>query len=327
MRSASLQSRFEKVATNKSMQEFGKMFIEALPRHLGNLKIPGRTIVESLRREPLFAQVEQTAEIQNAMHEVLVHPITQEAQTHAENAFNAFLGKNETDAGVLKFFNGWNETHKTTSLVSAKIIMRLSADALSISAENRAGYNNVMAHMHEVAKDDFGLGHKGHDGMYGYMTAAFGAQGWVNSQYEVYECEEFSAFLYDTGVAKHKSPMDSIEHKQSIMDAMMVSIASELWNGREYNFIAQHIEEKLLSFNPLLSSNVQNLRNAKGYIFGHAGEVENKHGLHALAAAQTYGRTVDLKFDIDRLKEIMLDYNKRVGKAFSSLHVALTSTS
>ena len=243
MSSASLQSRFEMIEPNKPMQELGEIFIEALPRHLGNLKIPGRAIVDSLRREPLFAQVEQTAEIQNAMHDVLDHPITQEAQTHAENAFNAFLGKNEADAGVLKLFNGWNETHKTTSLVSAKIIMRLSADALSISAEKRAGYNNFMAHMHEVAKDDFGLGHKGHDGMYDYMTAAFGAQGWVNAQYKIYECAEFSAFLYATGVAKHKSPMDSIEHKQSIMDAMMVSIASELWNGREYNFIAQHIEK------------------------------------------------------------------------------------
>ncbi|WP_248796749.1 hypothetical protein [Pseudomonas sp. MWU13-2105] len=97
--------------------------------------------------------------------------------------------------------------------------------------------------------------------------------------------------------------MNSIEHKQSIMDAMMVSIASELWSGREYNFIAQYIEKKLISFNPLLSRNVQNLRNAKGYVLGHAGEVESKHGLHALAAAQTYGRTVDLKFEVDRLKK------------------------
>lgn len=327
MSPTSLQSHFEIFEQDKSMQQFGEIFIEALTRHLGNLKIPGRAIFDNFRRGALFAQVDQIAEIQNAMHEVLCHPITQEAQTYAENTFKAFLRKNKTDTGVLKFFNGWNETHKTTSLVSAKIIMRLSADALSVSAEKRAGYHKVMAHMHEVAKDDFGLGHKGHDGMYGYMTEAFGAPGWVESQYKVDECEEFSAFLYATGVAEHKSPLNSIEHKQSIMDAMMVSIASELWNGREYNFIAQYIEKKLISFNPLLSRNVQNLRNAKGYVLGHAGEVESKHGLHALAAAQTYGRTVDLKFEVDRLKKIMLDYNQRVGKAFNFLHAALISTS
>ncbi|CAD5199708.1 hypothetical protein [Pseudomonas sp. FEN] len=329
MSSESLRSHFqifEQNKSSKSMHQFGEIFIEALTSYLGNLKIPGRDIFGNFQRGPLFAQVDQIAEIQNAMHEVLCHPSTQEAQTYAENAFKAFLKKDKTDVGVLKFFNGWNETHKTTSLVSAKIIMRLSADALSVSAERRAGYHNVMAHMHEVAKDDFGLGHKGHDGMYDYMTAAFGAPDWVESQYKVDACELFSAFLYATGVAEHKSPMNSIEHKQSIMDAMMVSIASELWNGREYNFLAQHIEKKLLSFNPLLSSNVQDLRNAKGYVLGHAGEVENKHGLHALAAAQTYGRTVDLRFEVDRLKEIMLDYNQRVGKAFNSLHVALTST-
>lgn len=43
---------------------------------------------------------------------------------------------------------------------SHKIIMCLSADTISVPAEQR------MAHMHEVAKDDFGLGHPGHDGMY-----------------------------------------------------------------------------------------------------------------------------------------------------------------
>jgi hypothetical protein len=319
-----LQNRFEIFDRYKSMQEFGEIFIEALPRHIGNLKIPGRMISDDFRRAPLFAQVEQINEIQNAMHEVLCHSITQEAQSCAESAFKAFLKKDKVDAGVLKFFNGWDETHKTTSLVSAKVIMRLSADALSVPAEKQIGYNHIMAHMHEVAKDDFGLGHDGHDGMYCYMTAAFGAPSWVGSEYQVNECNEFSDFLYETGVAKHKSVMNSVEHKQSIMDAMMVSIASELWNGREYNFIAQYIEDKLLSINSSLSSNVGSLRNAKGYVMGHAGEVENKHGLHALAAAQIFGRTVDLSFKIERLKEVMLDYNNRVGRAFNSLHGALT---
>ncbi|SDS27225.1 hypothetical protein SAMN05216598_1062 [Pseudomonas asplenii] len=245
MNPASLQSHLGILEQKKSMQQFGEIFIEALTRHLGNIKIPSRPISENFRRPPLLAQIDQIITIQNSMHEVLCHPTTQEAQANAEKTFRSFLKKSNTDAGILKFFNGWNETHKTTSLVSAKIIMRLSADALSVPAENRAGYHNAMAHMHEVAKDDFGLGHKGHDGMYNYMTAAFGAPDWVENQYKVDACEEFAAFLYATGVAKHTLPMDSTEHKQSIMDAMMTAIASELWNGREYNFIAQHIEKSL----------------------------------------------------------------------------------
>ena len=306
-----------------SMHEFGEVFIEALPRHLKNLKIPGRLISDGHRRAPLPAQIEQVGEIQNAMREVLCHPITQDAQFEAEHAFQTFLKKDQTDVGVLKFFNGWNETHKTTSLVSAKTIMRLSADAVSISTERQMGYNIILAHMHEVAKDDFGLGHEGHDGMYSYMTAAFGATGWVESQYAVNECNIFSDFLYKVGVKKHRAAMDSIEHKQAIMDAMMVSISSELWNGREYNFIAQYIEEKLISVNASLSNNVKSLREAKGYVMAHSGEIENKHGLHALAAAQAFGRLVDLRLDIDKLKGVMLDYNQRAGKAFHALHEAL----
>jgi len=57
---------------------------------------------------------------------------------------------------------------------------------------------------------------------------------------------------------------------------------------------------------------------------GHSGEVENKHGLHALAAAQAYGRTVGLEFKPARLKGIMLNYNERVGNAFSSMHRIMT---
>ena len=100
--------------------------------------------------------------------------------------------------------------------------------------------------------------------MYGYMTAAFGATAWVEVKYKIRECNEFSEFLYNTGVAKHKAALSSAEHKYSIMEAMMVSIASEIWNGPEYNFIAQYIEDKLLTLNPSLKTNTQSLRNAKG---------------------------------------------------------------
>ncbi|KPW98189.1 MULTISPECIES: hypothetical protein [Pseudomonas] len=324
MNSASQQRRFD-IFESKSMQEFGEFFVESLPKHIRNLKIPGRTIFENHRREPSPAHIVQISELQDAMLEVLRHPITQEAHFHTESAFRAFLRKQTADPTVLMFFNGWNETHKTTSLVSAKIIMRLSADAISLPAEKRAGYNNVMAHMHEVVKDDFGLGHQGHDGMYEYMTSAFGATAWVEDQYKLNECNEFSQFLYDIGVAEYKSPLNSAAHKGSILDAMMVSISSELWNGREYNFIAQHIENKLLEVNPDMRADTLRFRNAKSYVMGHAGEVENKHGLHALAAAQAYGRTVDINFKPSRLKGIMLSYNERVGKAFAAMHRALSS--
>jgi hypothetical protein len=177
--------------------------------------------------------------------------------------------------------------------------------------------------MHEVAIDDFGLSQKGHYGMYTFMTAAFDATSWVDSQYKVNECVELSEFLYKTGVVEHKVPMNFVEHNQSIMDALMVSIASELWNAREYNFIVQSLQEKLLSTKPALGNNIKDLRDAKGYVMGHAGEVEIRHGLHALAAAQVIGRTRGLPFQIDRFKEIMLDYNNRIGKALSSLHNAL----
>ncbi len=319
----SVENNVEVAEKNKSMQEFGEIFIDALPKHIRHLQISGRIVSDKTQTNALPTQFEGLAALQTVMHEVLFHPITCQAQAHAENTFKAFLGKEKVDAGLLKFFNGWNEMHKTTSLVSAKIIIRLASCVLSIPAAQQNGYLNTMVHMHEVVKDDFGLGHKGHDGMYSYMVAAFDALDWLENQYKVNECNEFSKFLYETGVAQHKSPMNSVEHNQSIINAMMVSIASELWNGREYNFIGQFIEEKLLSTNPALADNITNLRNAKGYVMGHAGEVENKHGLHALAAAQTFCRTRGLPFKVEQLKKIMLDYNSRVGSAFSALHRVL----
>lgn len=306
-----------------SMQQFGDVFIEALPRHISALKIPGRVIMGGQRKAAVPAHVDYVSAMQLAMYEVLCHDVTQQAQRWAEKSFNAFLEKERVDEGVLKFFNGWHEMHKTTSLVSAKIIMRLAADAGAIPVPRQPLYNNVMAHMHEVAKDDFGLGHEGHDGMYEYMTTAFGASRWVEKQYAVKACNEFSEFLYSVGVAENKSPLRSHEHKQSILAAMMTSVASELWNGREYNYIAQYIGEKLQAVNPTLRADLKALRVAKGYVMGHSGEVENRHGLHALAAAQAYCRFADIEFDIGRLKEVMLDYNDRVGNAFRGLHDAL----
>lgn len=176
-----------------------------------------------------------------------------------------------------------------------------------------------MAHMHEVAKDDVGLGHEGHDGMYAHMTAAFGASDWVANRYAVEECNRFSSFLYQVGVAEHSAPMKSAKYQQSMMDAMLVSVASELWNGREYNFLAQYIEEKLRTINASFRADAKAIRNAKAYVTGHSGDVENRHGLHALAAVQAFARQAELPFETDRMQTIMLDYNRRVGAGFCSL--------
>jgi hypothetical protein len=322
--SAAISNRIGVIANeSKSMKEFGKVFISALPKHIASLHTPGRNISFDVSMPPKPAEIDEIAGVQNTLMEVLSHSITQEAEFHAESALAAFLNKERVDSGLLKFFNGWNETHKTTSLVSAKIIMRLAADALLIPADQKSGYEKTMAHMHEVAKDDFGLGHKGHDGMFNYMTNAFGASNWVETQYKILECDEFSAFLYGIGVSGHKAPLNSSEHNESITKAMMISIASETWNGREFNFIAQYIEKKLLSINPLFAHDSAAFRNAKGYVMGHAGEVENKHGLHALAALQVFSRTRGTQFSLKHLKEVMLDYNHRVGNAFSALHRSL----
>lgn len=310
----------------QSMQEFGEAFIQNLPKHIGRLRIPGRRISDDSRTNSLPAQIDGISEIQITLHEVLHHAITLQAQFHTEGTFKAFLGKDKVDNGLLCFFNGWNETHKTTSLVSNKVIMRLAADTLFLPTEQQSGYHRTLAHMSEVARDDFGLGQDGHDGMYNYLTGAFGAETWMQNQFQIYECSRFSDFLYQTGISGCKSAIDSNAYNQSIMDAMMVSIASELWNGQEYNFIAQFIEEKLLSFNPRLGKSDKDLRNAKGYIVCHSREVETRHGLHALAAAQAFGRTKGLPFKVSRLKEIMLDYNARVGSAFSSLYRALATS-
>ncbi|MFK8259011.1 hypothetical protein ACFL9S_14650 [Erwinia sp. AnSW2-5] len=307
-----------------SMHKLGGVFIDGLPKHISMLKIPGRWIAGNVRMSPMPVHIEHVKDIQNMMYEVLYHEITQEAQAYAEGTFLAFLKKEKVDPGVLSFFNGWNETHKTTSLVSGKIIMRLSADARYISHEEQAIYHNVLAHMHEVTKDDFGLGQKGHDGMYKYMANAFGAAAWVDDKYKINECNTFSDFLYNIGIAKHQSAMNSPEYWQSVMDAMMVSVASELWNGREYNFFAQFIEGKLLSFDASLNEDAKTLHKAKGYVMGHAGEVENRHGLHALGALQAFGRIAKLSFDTERLKNAMFDYNRRAGVAFCALQNVLT---
>ena len=323
MIAAPLPTSLAVCGAQKTMQAFGQAFLGELPKHIQNLKIPGRLLADGTWRSPLPAQIEQGTAVQQALLDVLTDPVTQYAQEQAELAFEALFDIDGPSVGVLRFFNGWYETHKTTSLVSAKIIMRLAADAVSLPAAEQERYSTVMAHMHEVAKDDFGLGHAGHDGMYTYMTDAFGARGWEADKHAVEECNEFSLFLYNTGLKGHKAAMRSDEHIQSTMDAMMVSVASELWNGCEFNFAAQFIHQKLLSIDASLADDPARLRNAKGFVMGHSSEVENRHGLHALAAVQAFGRAVDLEFETDRLKEVMLDYNKRVGTAFRALYQVL----
>lgn len=317
------KNTFTKERKTIGMKEFGEIFISKLPLHIESLKIHGRQITERSQKHPIFASIDEVDSIQKMMSDVLHHPITLQAQFHTEQAFTSLLKKEKADEGLLKFFNGWNETHRTTSLVSAKLIMRLAADTIFLEPEGHINYHLTMSHMHEVAKDDFGLGHKGHDGMYKYMTQAFYCSEWSNPLYSLKKCNEFSDFLYEAGIANHKSPLMSNEYINATLDAMMISISSELWNGREYNFIAQFIEQKIVEFNPALSKDLSAQRNAKAYIISHSSEVENKHGLHALAAAYAYSRLHKRPFNIEQLKTIMLEYNYRVGNAFSEMNNAL----
>ncbi len=305
------------------MQDFGIAFLNKLPRYVSELKIYGRRVTESKTKKPVFARIEDIEDIQKMMSEVLNHPITQIAQGHAKSAFDAFLKKEYGDKSLNCFFNGWNETHRTTSLVSAKVLMRLAADTPFITSEQFLGYHLTIGHMNEVAKDDFGLGHKGHDGMLKFMADAFGCHEWVSPCYAIPECNNFSEFLYEVGVKDHKTPLESDIHVQSIISAMMVSISSELWNGREYNYIAQFIDQKLRSISPKLIEDDKSLKNAKAYIMTHSSEVENKHGLHALAAVHAFCCLKGVKFDVEALRHTMLNYNHHVGQAFHALHKAL----
>lgn len=118
MTSLSLQGCDDILTKPFSMQELGKIFSDDLPKHISMLKIPGRRIAGDVRAPSLTAHIEQVKDIQKIMDEVLYHEVTQQAQACTEGAFLAFLKKEKVDAGVLSFFNGWNETHKTTSLVS-----------------------------------------------------------------------------------------------------------------------------------------------------------------------------------------------------------------
>ena len=94
-------------------------------------------------------------------------------------------------------------------------------------------------------------------------------------------------------------------------------------DGSEYNYLAQFIESKILSYKPEISSNLNDFRNAKGYVLGHAGDIENKHGLHAFVAAIAFAQAKNISMDMNKLKTVMLDYNYRVGLAFKAIFEAL----
>lgn len=300
----------------KTMKNFGDEFVEKIPECLESIAIKNQ---KKYHQQSIFDEIN---DIQQTMHDVINNSITIESQAHAESTFKSFIKKNNNNA-LLKFFNGWNEIHKTTSLVSAKVVMRLASNAHIVNDFQKSDYMKSMAHMHEVTKDDFGLGHSGHDGMFSEMTKAFNSENWSSIEHKVTECNNFSNFLYQTGVSNHHYPVDSDENKESLLEAMMVSVASEIWNGREFNFFAQFIEEKINSFGSTKTRNAEEIRNAKAYVIGHSKEIEIKHGLHALAAIKHFNNANRVKMDLEKLKTKMIDYNKRVGIAFSALNKAL----
>jgi len=306
-----------------SMHCISKNFLECLPADFSKIATPARWIDKNTRKPPITAGSRKIKEIQAAIEHVLNDTVTAQAQCYAAETFAA-LFKRPSSSKLAGFFNGWNETHKTTSLVSCKVIMRLAADAHCVAAENAELYHRVMAHMHEVAKDDFGLGQAGHDGMFSHMRRTFNIPEFAPHE-EVGACSAFSEYLYGVGVAGCKSAIGDAFHKKAMLRAMMVSVSSEVWNGSEYNYLAQFIEDLILLYSPHLRDDKKLLRCAKAYVMGHSGDVEMRHGLHALAATQLYANFLEETFNVDELSSIMLDYNLRVGQAFRGLAELLSS--
>lgn len=310
-------------AHSNSMHCIGSKFLECLPADFSKIATSARWIDKNIRKPPIAADSKKVKEIQAAMGCVLNDAVTAQAHFYAVETFSALFKKPSSNK-LLGFFNGWNETHKTTSLVSCKVIMRLAADAHCIAAENAGLYHRVMAHMHEVAKDDFGLGQAGHDGMFNHMRQSFNVPEFVSYE-EVSVCSAFSEYLYGVGVAGCKRAVGDVLHKKAMLRAMMVSVSSEVWNGSEYNFLAQFIEDLIILYSPHLRDDKKLLRCAKAYVMGHSGDVEMRHGLHALAATQLYAEFLEETFEVDELASIMLDYNFRVGQAFRGLAELLSS--
>ncbi len=87
MNSVILQNHADIPKAFSSVQELGDIFVEALPIHISKLKIFRRSITEYFRSVSAPDQIDHVEELQYVMHEVLYHPITQEAQTYAEDAF------------------------------------------------------------------------------------------------------------------------------------------------------------------------------------------------------------------------------------------------
>lgn len=281
----------------KTMEVIGGECVAAIPQNASILKIDIKNIYG----------------IQKAVQECFDTDISRIWRTNVGATFDGLMRiQDQNDDRVRRFLSGYERTHTTTRNMSMPLISRLvmaSAHAASTGEHAKAEFLMRAANfMVNVAAEDQGL--KGpHAGLYpAFGKAASGDTQWMDhDRYFVPACERFSEFTAKTGA------------REKIPDAILVTAASEFSNAVEYTVFAQEgaVRPWISRLNPLFKNG--DTKRAAAYVTVHGGPTEYAHFLNAVAAWQTYNEAMGLESNPERLTEVFVDYQNRVGHAFEAL--------
>lgn len=227
------------------------------------------------------------------------------ALAKVESLFDLLTTRRFTPEGMFRFFQSWRHPLRGASSI-AGLSCRLSAAATAVDGDRRAAFFMATAGCAEIIAEDMGVPGIRHDDMfYRLATAICGSDEWQSKVHTVEPIIDFHAWVNYLR-----------RHHKDLLEGVLTTIASEIYNHGEFCMIAPMFERWMTEE---LGMPRKDVRPNLAFILVHTGSTESDHFMKAIDVFDHYNVAAGLAPSYDRLEARCVEYLTRIGDAYEIL--------
>ncbi len=225
----------------------------------------------------------------------------------AERCFMLLTSKSWPRDSLEGYFHGWRDTHLTMTSIAAMMTRLLDLADAEPDMDRSLNYVRSSHNLSKVMAEDLGLcGGIDHSTLFSRMaTGVCGTPDWESRTHRDPSCARFRKWVY----AERVSAPD-------VMDGMLLSVASEIYNHAEMRYLNARVPHWLVHHRGFEPEQAHELNQ---YVDVHAHGVETDHFGAAFGAIEQYCAARRKDIDYAHVQRRCEDYLSHVGEALAGL--------
>ncbi|MCS4505201.1 hypothetical protein NYO91_14035 [Arhodomonas aquaeolei] len=229
--------------------------------------------------------------------------------------FEEVAGQAWPSAARCQFFKNWrNPAIGAGSFCALTCRLLQEASLAERQSTRQSSLFQSAARIAEVSNEDMGLCGRNHAALYDDMATAFcGTDTWKLQRFSVPEATD-----YLTRAREYR------ERGEDMVQALMISLAEELYNHGEFTYIAPLFKKW---YSLVLGLSAENRKRDLQFVFEHVGGTESGHFANMVEGLVHYCRAYDIAPDWEALSWCNRDYIHGIASSFEHLRQAMQQAS